>query len=234
MRQGAKLLDLEISPAQMRCFHRHMREMLAWNRKFNLTAITHPEDIAIKHFLDAIAPIDRIPPGSRLLDIGTGAGFPGIPIKIMRPKAPMTLVDSSRKKISFVRHLIRQLNLQRAEARQLRIEEWVRDYAPETDAAVIISRAVTSGAALTRLVMPLLRRGGTLCLWKGPVIENEIRALQELPEAGQGLLSVQVHPYHLPIMDVERNLISVALRSNAADCASGVELPLTVPSTGGE
>ncbi len=217
MRQGAKLLGLEISPTQMRCFHYHMHEMLAWNRKFNLTAITHPEDIAIKHFLDAIAPIDRIPPGGRFLDIGTGAGFPGIPIKIMRPKDAMTLIDSSRKKISFVRHLIRQLDLQRAEARQTRIEEWVRDHAPETDAAVIISRAVTNGAALTRLVMPLLRRGGTLCLWKGPVIEDEIRALQGLPEARRGSLLVQVHPYHLPIMDVGRNLISVALKSNGAD-----------------
>ena len=218
MRQGAKRLGLEISPTQMRCFHRHMHEMLAWNRKFNLTAITRPEDIAIKHFLDAIAPLDRLPSSEGgFLDIGTGAGFPGIPIKILRPMAPMILIDSSRKKVNFVRHLIRQLDLQRADARQVRVEAWVREDAPERYATVMLSRAVTEGAALTRRVMPLLRQGGSLWLWKGSNIEDEMRALEMLPETRQGILRVHVHPYHLPIVDVGRNLISVAFTANGAD-----------------
>ena len=209
LRQGAAFLGLHISSAQLLCFHRHMSEMLYWNRKFNLTAITRPEDIAIKHFLDAIAPIDRIPSDGRILDVGTGAGFPGIPIKILRPWDPMTLIDSSRKKINFIRHLIRQLDLKQVDARQMRIEAFVSGLSPPAHFEVIVSRAVTNVVGLTRLVMPLLRRGAALWLWKGPDIEEELRALDEVPEVRQGILRVHVHPYQLPIVDVGRNLINV-------------------------
>ena len=189
-----------------------MGEMLHWNRKFNLTAITRPEDIVIKHFLDAIAPLDRIPPGGRILDIGTGAGFPGIPIKILRPADPMTLIDSSRKKTNFVRHLIRQLDLAQAQALQARIEAFVAGLSAETHYEIIVSRAVTDAVALTRLVMPLLYKGGALWLWKGPHIEDEIRALEALPEARQGILRTQVHAYHLPLVGTGRNLICIDLK----------------------
>lgn len=218
--QGAAVLGRPISPSQLLCFHRHMSEMLYWNRKFNLTAITDPEDIAIKHFLDAIAPIDRIPPSGRILDIGTGAGFPGIPIKILRPMDPMTLIDSSRKKVNFLRHLIRQLDLQQVHARQTRIEAFVRELSPATPFEIIVSRAVTRVVALTRLVMPLLRKGAALWLWKGPDIEDEIRAMDEMAEVRQGILRVHVHPYQLPIVDVGRNLIGVEFNLNGAGWAS--------------
>ena len=217
LRQGAAFLGLHINSAQLLCFHRHMSEMLYWNRKFNLTAITRPEDIAIKHFLDAIAPIDRIPAGGRILDIGTGAGFPGIPIKILRPMDPMTLIDSSRKKMNFIRHLIRQLDLNQADARQTRIEAFVRALSPTTHFEVIVSRAVTHVVGLTHVVMPLLRRGAALWLWKGPDIEEELRALNEVPEVRQGLLKVHVHPYQLPIVNAGRNLINVEFNESGAD-----------------
>ncbi len=220
LRKGAAILGLHISSAQLLCFHHHMTEMLYWNRKINLTAITNPEDIAIKHFLDAIAPVDRIPPGGRILDVGTGAGFPGIPIKILRPKDPMTLLDSSRKKINFIRHLIRQLDLKQVDARQSRIEAFVREFAPTTHFEVIVSRAVTNVARLTHLVMPLLRSGAALWLWKGHDIEEELRALNDVPEVRQGILKVHVHPYQLPIVDVGRNLINVACNASSVDCAS--------------
>ena len=217
LQQGATTLGLDIHPSQLLRFQGHMSEMLYWNRKFNLTTITRPEDIAIKHFLDAIAPLDRIPLGSRILDIGTGAGFPGIPIKILRPMDPMTLIDSSRKKVNFVRHLIRRLDLKQVHARHTRIEAFVGELSPGNPFEIIVSRAVTNVVAATRLVMPMLRRGAALWLWKGPDIENELRALDDLPEVRQGILRVHVHPYRLPIVDVGRNLIGVEFNCNGAD-----------------
>ena len=229
LQQGAAVRGLHIRPSQLLRFQRHMSEMLYWNRKFNLTAITRPEDIAVKHFLDAIAPLDRLPPGGRILDVGTGAGFPGIPIKIMRPMDPMTLIDSSRKKVNFVRHLIRQLALKQVHARQMRIEAFVAALSPATQFEIIVSRAVTNVVGLTRLVMPLLRQGAALWLWKGPDIEDELRALDELPEVRQGTLRVQVHPYQLPIVDVGRNLIGVEFNINGAASASLSDAALAAP-----
>jgi 16S rRNA (guanine527-N7)-methyltransferase len=167
--------------------------------------------------LDAIAPIDRIPSGGRILDVGTGAGFPGIPIKILRPMVSMTLIDSSRKKINFIRHLIRQLDLKHVDARQTRIEAFVRGLWPPNHFEVIVSRAVTNIVGLTHLVMPLLRSGAALWLWKGPDIEEELRALDEVPEVRQGTLRVHVHPYQLPIVDVGRNLVRVEFNVSGAE-----------------
>jgi 16S rRNA (guanine527-N7)-methyltransferase len=130
---------------------------------------------------------------------------------------PMTLIDSSRKKTNFVRHLIRELDLAQAQARQVRIEAFVAGLSAETPYDVIVSRAVTDAAALTRLVMPLLRKGGALWLWKGPHIEDEIRALEALPEARQGILRTQVHAYQLPLVGTGRNLIGIDLKETGAD-----------------
>ena len=121
--EGAARMGLTVRPAQAAQFATHARLLLEWNRKINLTAITDPTQVAVKHYLDAIAPLDHIPPGGRLLDIGTGGGFPGIPLKVMRPDQPMTLIDGVRKKVNFVKHVIRALRLNRIEALHTRASE---------------------------------------------------------------------------------------------------------------
>jgi hypothetical protein len=101
--RGARQLGIVLTPGQLDCFAQHATLLLEWNRKINLTAIVDPAEMAVKHYLDAIAPIKHIPLQGHLLDIGTGGGFPGIPLKVMRPDQPMTLIDGVRKKISFVK-----------------------------------------------------------------------------------------------------------------------------------
>ena len=110
---GATGLKVHFSETQLEQFEQFARLLLVWNRKTNLTTITDPKEIAVKHLLDSIAALPHLTETDRLLDIGTGGGFPGLPLKIMRPGQPMTLIDGSRKKISFVRHAIQQLSLEK-------------------------------------------------------------------------------------------------------------------------
>jgi 16S rRNA (guanine527-N7)-methyltransferase len=166
--QGAAAFGLKVSHSQVMQFSRHAQMLAAWNRKINLTAITDPIQVAVKHYLDAIAPLDHIPCQGRLLDIGTGAGFPGIPLKIMRPAQTMTLIDSVRKKITFVKSVIRELELQGIEALHTRAEELGRDAAYRAKFEVIVCRALADPQAVVRLALPLLAANGRIVVFQGP------------------------------------------------------------------
>lgn len=209
IQQGAMALGLGVSVSQIKCFYQHMCELRHWNRKINLTAITNPSDIAIKHFLDAISAAEQVGDAARILDVGSGAGFPGLPLKIMRPASHLTVIDSSRKKINFIRHVIRQLGLDQARALQTRIEDFAADASRSSPFDVIVSRAFTNAASLTRLTMPFIENAGVLLVWKGPEIEDEIRDLERLPECRAKGLTIKVHPYRLPMAYGDRHLISV-------------------------
>ena len=211
IRQGAAAIGLDLSPFQLGCFYRHMVEMRNWNRRINLTAITNPREIAVKHFLDSIVPSGLVPEKARIVDIGSGAGFPGLPLKVLRPLSHVTLIDSARKRINFLRHVLRQIDLDQVEAIQVRIEELAQNDKARSGFDVIVSRAFTNAAALTRTVMPWLKNGGTLLLWKGPDIESERRDLEMLPEALDKDLIIEIHPYCLPLTGTARNLIAVKM-----------------------
>ena len=105
VRAGSQL-GIQISSSHAAQFALHARELLAWNQKFNLTAVTDPADMAIKHYVDSLAPLNYIPANAKLMDMGTGSGFPGLPLKIMRPQQSMVLIDSVRKKINFVKAIL--------------------------------------------------------------------------------------------------------------------------------
>ena len=110
---GAAALDLALTAAQVECFERYAAELLDWNRRVNLTAITDPIDIVYKHFLDSLSliPCCSFQTGDRLIDVGSGAGFPGLPIAIARPDLQLTLLEATRKKCDFLRHIIAALSL---------------------------------------------------------------------------------------------------------------------------
>ena len=119
---GARQLGIAIDEHICAAFATHAAELIHWNRKINLTAITDPRDIAVRHFIDSLVPAKFIPNGARLLDIGSGAGFPGLPLKIVKPSLSVFLIDGTRKKINFLKHMIRSLNLDQSEARHIRAE----------------------------------------------------------------------------------------------------------------
>ena len=145
--------------------------LIDWNTRMNLTAITEPEEVVKKHFYDSLAALPYLPDGAKIADVGTGAGFPAIPLLIMNPTLKITLVDSLQKRITFLEEVLKTLQLS-AECVHARAEDFGRDpkYRGQFDATV--SRAVASLPVLLELTVPLLRVGGKAYCYKGDVSEE--------------------------------------------------------------
>ena len=203
---GAKDFHIDISPSQAAQFDVYARELITWNRKKNLTAITEPTEIAVKHFLDSIIPTRFLPSEASLLDIGSGAGFPGIPFKIMIPSLSVTLIDASRKKVNFLKHIIRLLDLKGIEARHIRAEELAKapDSAPAFD--VIVCRALTRLDDFVAMAIPMLAGEGTIIALKGMEMEMDITAGENITFADD-IFSVDIQTYSLPFLDAGRSVI---------------------------
>ena len=239
IRQGAQALGVNVSPEQANRFGTHARELIKWNRKINLTAITDPFDIAVKHFIDSIAAATLIPPNISMLDIGSGGGFPGIPLKTVLPGLTVMLVDASRKKVSFLKHICRTLKLDKIDARQMRGEDiligpGLQDAGDEPIGAplqrvapvspepfdVVISRAVASLREFITVALPALAGEGLIVAMGGRVTNNEIESLREYLSndpiaasmAGNDL-SITLNRYTLPFLEAQRSLVLVRRRS---------------------
>jgi 16S rRNA (guanine527-N7)-methyltransferase len=154
-----------------------------WNRKFNLTAITDKDDVQTKHFLDSLAGLpliseelgDDLPPKRRLhlVDVGTGAGFPGVPLKIAAPRLKLTLMDGTGKKVRFLEHLIAKLKLDDTRVVQGRAEELGRTTAHRGQYDLVTARAVAPLNTLVEYLLPLVRRDGYAIVYKGPSASEE-------------------------------------------------------------
>jgi 16S rRNA (guanine527-N7)-methyltransferase len=210
---GAAVFKLAVDEHQARLCAVHAREMLHWNRVTNLTAITRPLDVAVKHFIDSMAAAPFVPPASRLLDVGSGAGFPGIPLKILDPSLIVTMVDSSQKKINFLKHAIQKLGLDGIEAVHCRVQDLSRQNGrPAFD--VIISRALTDVRSLATMALPLLACRGRVVAMKGPGVASEWsgskrrgRASVDIGDRWLDELVFKQVSYRLPLTDVERVLV---------------------------
>ncbi len=191
----AQLLGLALSTGEVESFERYASELKKWNSKVNLTAITKDRDIAIKHFIDSLSLAPYLSADDRLLDIGSGAGLPVIPLKIIRPYISMVSVDAVAKKIHFQRHIIRLLNLNNIEAIHARIEDLHKTRSHSF--TVITSRAFTRLDRFVALASPLLAEGGVLVAMKGEQAECEITASNDGLHAS-GFTVVAVQRYTLP------------------------------------
>lgn len=155
-------------------FERYLQLLLKWNKTYNLTSITDPKEIQIKHFEDSLAPLPFLANGARLLDIGTGAGFPGIPLKISKPNLDVVLLDSQRKKISFCEAVIRELKLTGIKAVHGRSDDaQIQKQADHFD--VVISRATFSIADFLSEAVPFLKANGCAIAMKGRNWEEEYK-----------------------------------------------------------
>jgi 16S rRNA (guanine527-N7)-methyltransferase len=164
---GAQELGIDMDHHQASQFGRYAQILQQWNQKINLTSITDPMEVAVKHFLDSVAPSACIPQHGNILDIGTGGGFPGIPLKIMRPDQPMVLIDGVRKKINFVKQVLRELRLDNIEALQIRAEDLIRDHTNIYQHDIIVCRALTDVDGIFKLAVPLLKPKGRLVVYQG-------------------------------------------------------------------
>ena len=143
-----------LSSQQLAALDIYHQELNAWNAVHNLTAIREPEQVRVKHFLDSLPAVRSIPEGATLLDIGSGGGFPGLPLKVIRPSLTITLIDASRKKVSFLKHVIRTLKLDKIEALHIRAEDFAKDPLHRHQFDVIISRALSSLDSFRRRAWP--------------------------------------------------------------------------------
>ena len=210
--QGAQSLQMELSAQEINSFEIYAAELKKWNSKVNLTAITKDKEIAIKHFVDSITIAPYITAHDRLLDIGSGAGFPVIPLKIIRPETSMVSIDAVAKKINFQRHIIRILNLQNIEVIHSRIEDLNKTH--RNSFSVITSRAFTRLDRFIALSAPLLAEDGVMIAMKGDGADGEIIASDEIVQAA-GFMVTAVHRYTLPQNMGERVLTFIKQRKAA-------------------
>jgi 16S rRNA (guanine527-N7)-methyltransferase len=207
---GAAALGVQLQLEHTRLFARHATELLKWNAVTNLTAITQPESIIRNHFLDSLAPAPFIAPGSEMLDVGSGGGFPGLPLHIAIEGLRTTLLDAVRKKVSFLRYLVREMALSGIEARHLRVEQLGdRSVNPKRSYDVIISRAFSAVAPFVRTVWPLLRSGGRVIALKSQLSATEMCALKGVLSAEAIGGSLEQVGYSVPGLASARTLLIV-------------------------
>lgn len=208
---GAKHLGIQVADNVIGSLELFAAEMLKWNRKINLTAITTEKEVAIKHFVDSLYFADQVKCGKTALDIGSGAGIPGIPLAIVRKDLSVVSVDAVAKKIQFQRHVARLIELDNFTAIHARIENVHVQYANSFD--LITSRAFSSLEQFVRLAAPLLESNGRMIAMKGPASAVEISesgiAIRQL-----GFEIEYVDNYELPENLGKRCLISVRRCNN--------------------
>jgi 16S rRNA (guanine527-N7)-methyltransferase len=178
LEQGARTLGISLSARQLEQFVDYLGLLLKWNRTVNLTGLRSSQEIVIKHFLDSLTPLPHLPEEARIMDLGSGAGFPGLPIKIVRPDQSIALVDASAKKTSFLKEVIRQLNLQDIRVFQGYLGKRASSFLGPLQFDIIITRAVGNPIDLMTGAYPYLPVGGKVLLMKGKEGPREISALK--------------------------------------------------------
>ncbi len=199
-------MGMSLSEECIQSFELFAEELKKWNRKVNLTSIHKDVDIAIKHILDALVFATCVKDGDRVLDIGSGAGVPAIPLKIVKPEVHVVSVDAVGKKILFQRHIARVLGLNDFEALHARVEALHATHAGKFD--VITSRAFSRLEMFVALAAPLLKSGGRMIAMKGPSVNNEFeQSGDELRRLGFEISLIE--SYSLPMNKGERSLVTV-------------------------
>ena len=208
--QVYRQVGLRLNAKQLALLSQYEQELLAWNERFNLTAIRDAEDVRVKHFLDSLTcvPVMRDNPGKRLVDIGTGAGFPGLVLKIVFPGLQLTLVESVGKKADFCRHMAQKLGLENVDVLQERAENigQLLAYREQFDWAV--ARAVAALPVLAEYLLPLVRVGGSMLAMKGESGPAETHAAGHALQMLGGHLR-QLLPVTLPGVAEERYLVII-------------------------
>ena len=213
---GARSFDLDLDRRHTDRFAAYAAELLHWNKTINLTTITDPYEVAVKHFVDSLAPAKLVSTGATLLDIGSGGGFPGIPLKVVIPTLSITLIDASRKKVSFLKHVIRTLKLEGIEALHIRAQDLAGDPACRAYFDSITSRALTDLKSFIQQALPLLSSKGKILALKGMVDQTELETvrsymLEEQNNSGSNCrpYRLAVEPYDLPFTQSKRSIIKI-------------------------
>lgn len=198
---------IKLSEEQQNQFYQYMQLLIEWNKKMNLTAITEPQEVLTKHFIDSLSIVPYITEKEKILDIGTGAGFPGIPLKIVLLKNPITLLDSLNKRILFLQEVVKQLDLEEIEAIHGRAEEFCKEDRRE-GYDVVASRAVAKLNVLLEYMLPFTKVGGRCICMKALDIEEELKEARRAIEALGGVIE-KVEEITLENTDIKRNIVII-------------------------
>jgi 16S rRNA (guanine527-N7)-methyltransferase len=206
--RGAEQIGLTVNSHEVESFLFHITELKKWNKKINLTSLEDDVEIGAKHFLDSLTVAPYVHGKQRVLDIGTGAGFPSLPLKIISPTMELVLLESSQKKVFFLRHIVRGLKLEgvaiihaRAEDREIK-ERYARSF------DLVLARALADLPTSLRLALPYIKRGGCVVGMRGKKGEEEIH---EVDLDALGLRLIEMRKLTLPFVEESRVLLLLEL-----------------------
>ena len=203
-----KDLNIKLNEEQIEKFYIYMNLLIDWNKKINLTAITKPEEIILKHFVDCLTIANYIEDNSKLIDIGTGAGFPGVPLKIYRNDLKIVLADSLNKRLNFLNEVIDTLNLKNIETEHARAEELGRNRKYREQFDIATSRAVANLSTLSEYLLPFVKIGGKCICMKSAEIDKEISiAKKAIMTLGGKVVNKDV--FYLPKSDLGRSIVVI-------------------------
>lgn len=210
MAKAAEDVGLQLSQEQYEGFMKYMRLLQEWNEKINLTAITEDEEVVKKHFIDCIKAFkrDEFKKAETMIDVGTGAGFPGLPIAIMRPELKVTLLDSLNKRINFLDIVVSALGLKNVTTIHSRAEDGAKNKALREKFDIATSRAVANMSVLSEFCIPYVRLGGHFIALKGPSVTEELQnSKNALGTLGGKLITVK--EVDIEGTDLKHNLVVV-------------------------
>lgn len=210
LKEDALQFGVDLNEKQLTQFYRYYEMLIDWNEKINLTAITEFEEVLNKHFLDSIS-IGRIieqDESVSLLDIGTGAGFPGIPIKIAFPNIKVTLLDSLNKRVNFLNEVIKELQLEDICSLHGRAEDFAKKKEMREQFDLCVSRAVANLSSLCEFCLPYVKVGGSFVSYKSGKAQEELEASENAVSIlGGG--NVKADEFFLPGTDFKRTFVII-------------------------
>ena len=205
---GALKLNINLSDEQINQYMTYMDMLIETNKSLNLTAITEPEEVITKHFLDSVTACRFIPQGASVIDVGCGAGFPGLPVKIARDDISLTLLDSLNKRLAFIESVLKENNISGTKCVHARAEDGARDKSHREKYDVALSRAVANMAVLCEYCLPYVKVGGLFLALKGPAAPEELKNAEKAIKTLGGEIT-EIAETQVPFTDLLHKIVIV-------------------------
>lgn len=217
MLEKSSKLNINLTVEQLNKFYKYMEMLITWNEKINLTAIIEPHEIILKHFIDSLTLDKYLKNNENLVDVGTGAGFPGIPISIVRKDIKITLVDSLNKRLNFLNEVIKELKLENVETVHSRAEDLGQDIKYREKFDISTSRAVANLSTLSEYLIPLVKINGQAICMKAGDAQEEIKNAQNAIRTLGGQVN-KIEEFCLPDSDINRTIIIIEKKCSTKKC----------------
>lgn len=207
IKEQALLNNIDINEDNIEKFYIYMKEILEWNEKINVTAIVNEKEFIVKHFIDSLTVSKEIEDSKSVIDIGTGAGFPGIPLKLNYPDKKITLIDAVNKKLNVIRSITEKFGLENLEIIHTRAEDLATNKNYRENYDIAITRAVSNLSTIMEYMLPFVKVGGKAICMKGPSFQEELDESQKAIK----ILGGKIEKIETILVngEIERNLIII-------------------------